>query len=55
MRSRPHLKLGHVESKTRTLGQVLDKPCKDSRGPSYEPIFMKILAELVSVCNVGHI
>ena len=27
MKSRTNLKMGHVESKTRLLGQILEKPC----------------------------
>ena len=31
--SKSDLKLGHVGSKTRSLGQILEKPCAHSRGP----------------------
>ena len=36
MISRSSSKLGHVESKTRLLGQILEKHCVHSRGPSLE-------------------
>ena len=31
MKSRSSLKVGHVGSKTRSLGQILEKPCEHSR------------------------
>ena len=30
------MKLGHVGSKTRSLGQILEKPCVHSRGHSFD-------------------
>ena len=36
------LKLGHVESKTRSVGQILEKPCVRSRGHIFSPILMKL-------------
>ena len=55
MRSRPDFKLGHVESKTRSLGQILEKPYKHSRGGgSFDLIIMTIFAACLSICNVGH-
>ena len=36
------LKLGHVELKTRSLGQILEKPCVHSRGHSFDSEFMKL-------------
>ena len=43
------LYLGHLGSKTRSLGQklghiigqIIEKPCVDNRGRSFHPIFMK--------------
>ena len=35
-------KLGHVGSKTRSLGQILKKPCVRSRGHILSPILMKL-------------
>ena len=35
-------KLGHVGSKTRSLGQILEKPCVRSRGHIFSPILMKL-------------
>ena len=40
--SRSSLKLGHVGSKTRSLGQILEKPCVHSRGYSFDLKFMKL-------------
>ena len=39
--SRSSSKLGHVGSKTRSLGQILEKPCVHSRGHSFDHKFMK--------------
>ena len=35
-------KLGHVGSKTRSLGQILEKPCVRSRDHIFSPIIMKL-------------
>ena len=35
-------KNGHVWSKTRSLGQMLEKPCVCSRGHIFNPIIMKL-------------
>ena len=40
--SRSTLKLGHVGSKPRSLGQILEKPCVHSRGHSFDSKFMKL-------------
>ena len=40
--SRSNSKLGHVESKTKSLGQILEKPCVHSRGYSFDSKFMKL-------------
>ena len=40
--SRSSSKLGHVGSKTRSLGQILEKPCVHSRGHSFDSKFMKL-------------
>ena len=34
--------MGHARSKTRSLGQILDKPCVRSRGHIFCPIIMKL-------------
>ena len=46
--SRPSLKLGHVGSKTRSLGQILEKPCVHSKRHSFDPKFMNFYQ------NVNH-
>ena len=33
--------MGHVRSKTRSLGQILEKLCVHSRGHIFSPIIMK--------------
>ena len=33
--------LGHLGSKTRSLGQIIEKPCVDSRGHSFNQNLMK--------------
>ena len=40
--SRSDLKLGHVGSKTRSLGQTLEKPCVHSRGNSFDSKVMEL-------------
>ena len=35
------VKMGHVGSKTRSLGQILEKPCVCCRGHIFNPIIMK--------------
>ena len=42
MMSRSSLTLGHVGSKTRLLGQILEKPCVHSRGHSFDSKLMKL-------------
>ena len=34
--------MGHVGSKTRSLGQILEKPCVRSRGHILSPMIMKL-------------
>ena len=36
------LKMGHVRSKTRSLGQILVKPCVGSRGHILRQIIVKL-------------
>ena len=40
--SRSSLKLGHVGSKTRSLGQILEKPSVHSREYSFDSKVMKL-------------
>ena len=42
VKSRTSLKLGHVGSKTMSLGQILEKPCVHSRGHILSPILLKL-------------
>ena len=35
-------KMGHVGSKTRSIGQILEKPCVRSRGHIFSPKIMKL-------------
>ena len=42
MKSQTNLKLSHVGSKARSLGQILEKPCVHSRGHSFSSILMKL-------------
>ena len=35
-------KMGLVMSKSRSLGQIKEKPCYHSRGYSFDPIFIKL-------------
>ena len=40
--SRSSLKLGHVGSKTWSLGQISEKPCVHSKRHSFDPKVMKL-------------
>ena len=40
MKSQTGLKMGHVGSKTRSLGQIFEKPCVRSGGHIFSPIVM---------------
>ena len=40
--SRSSSKLGHVGSKTRSLGQILEEPCVHTQRHSFDPKFMKL-------------
>ena len=51
IKSRSRSKLGHVGSKTRSLGQVIENPCLHSRRHSFDP-FMK-LHPLSDKCETG--
>ena len=37
------LKIGHIGSKTRSIAEILEKPCVRSRGPIFSPIIMKLV------------
>ena len=41
-RSRISLKMGHVRSRTRSLGQILEKPCVCFRGHIFYSVLMKL-------------
>ena len=53
MKSPTSLKMGHVGSKTRSLGQMLEKPCVPSRGHIFSPIVMK-LGQNVCLDEISH-
>ena len=40
--SRLCLNIGYVRSKSRSVGQIIEKPCEHSRGHSFGPIFIKL-------------
>ena len=44
--SRSDLKLGHVGSKPRLLGKILEKPCVHSRGHRFDHKFMKLCQDV---------
>ena len=58
MKFRSSWKVGHVGSKTRSLGQILGKPCVDSRGHRFESKFnffrMLIPIKSRSGSKLGH-
>ena len=45
--------MGHVSSKTSSLGQILEKPCAHSRGQIFSPIIMKH-GENVCLDEISH-
>ena len=56
MKSRTSSKKGHVGSKTRSIGQILEKHCIHSRGHIFSPIIMKFgqndcLDEVLNECE----
>ena len=58
MKAWTSLNMGHVGSKTRSLGQMLGKPCVRSRGHIVSLIFMKLdqnvgLNEILEKCENG--
>ena len=60
LKSRSRLKLGHAESKPRSLGQTLEKPCVFSRWYSFDPTFMNLCVMLILIISrsdlkLGHI
>ena len=34
--------MGDIGSKTRSVGQIMEKPCEHSRGHSFGPFFIKL-------------
>ena len=42
MKSWTSLKMGHVRSKTRSLDQILEKPCVHCRGHIFRPMIMNL-------------
>ena len=34
--------MGHVGSKTRSVDQIIEKPCEHTRGHSFGPIIIKL-------------
>ena len=58
--SRTSLKLGHVGSKTRSLGQIIDKSCVHSRVHSFVSDIMKLCQKLIIIISrsslkLGHV
>ena len=49
MKSTPSLKLDDVGSKTRPLGQAIEKPCVHSRGHSFDPVLMKLCKNVIFI------
>ena len=42
MKSQSSLNMGHVGSKSRSVGQIIEKPCGHDTGPIIYPVIMKI-------------
>ena len=49
--------LGHVWSKTRSLGQILEKPCVHSKRHSFDPEFMNFcqIVNHHNILKLGHV
>ena len=48
IKSRPDLKLSHIGSKTRSLGQIMERPCVHSGGHNYDQKFIKMCQNVKS-------
>ena len=46
MKSGKRLKMGHVGSKTRSIGKILEKQCVPSTGHIFNPIIMKLVQKV---------
>ena len=57
MKSRAYSELGHVRSKTRSLGQILEKPWVHSSRLSFDSTFMKMFVciKYESESKLGHV
>ena len=60
IKSRPELIMDHARSKTRSLREFLEKLCVNSRGHSFDPVFMKLcqnvyLNETSPELKIGHL
>ena len=53
MKSQTILKKGHVGSKTRSLGQILEKRCVLFCGHIFSPIILKLWCFLMKLRQVG--
>ena len=53
MKPRSELKIGPFLSKTKSLGQILVKPCVHSVGHSFDPIFIKLCQNVHVYKNLG--
>ena len=50
MKARSSSNMGHVYLKTRSLGQIIEKPCDHARDHIYSQIFME-LAQMIASIN----
>ena len=60
IKSRMSSNIGYVWSKTRTLGQIIEKPCLRSWGHIFSPIIIKLgqnicLDEILHKFENGHV
>ena len=60
VKSRKSWKMGHVRSKTRSQGQISEKPYIHSRGQIFSPIIMKLgqnigLDEISDSLKIAHV
>ena len=50
----PSLKVGHVSSTTGSLGQILEKLSSQSRGHSFDPVFMELFRTNIFMKSSAH-
>ena len=45
--------MGDIGSKTRSVGQIIEKPCEHSRGHSFCPVFIELGQDRIWIMVIG--